>query len=125
MINIPISAGELFDKISILEIKKAQIKDPAKLVNIEKELALLLGVAKEIEVDLEDVESLKGVNQKLWGIEDEIRGCERMKDFGSSFIELARSVYITNDERSQIKRRINDQTGSEVTEEKSYANYKP
>lgn len=126
-INTEISVGELLDKISILKIKSLKIKDEQKLKNINKELASL-----NIIVD-KTLNSYKGlgkrsnelmeVNLKLWSIEDEIREKERNKSFDSHFIELARSVYITNDKRFDIKNKINKESGSSFSEEKSYESY--
>ena len=127
-ISVPVSPGELIDKITILEIKQDKIKDEKKLVSITTELNLLsTSVAKNIEMTetLSSLkQNLKKVNQKLWVIEDDIRDCERHKNFGETFIELARSVYITNDERAVLKRKINEALGSNLKEEKSYASYK-
>ena len=126
---IPSSVGELIDKITILEIKQERISDAAKLHNIQRELEALMAVVNQQnlgypEGDLSDLgQQLFAVNQQLWTIEDDIRECERQGDFGPSFIALARAVYRRNDERAAIKRRINDQCGSELVEEKSYAAY--
>ena len=126
---IPSSVGELIDKITILEIKQERISDAAKLHNIQRELEALMAVVHQQnlgypEGDLSDLgQQLFAVNQQLWTIEDDIRECERQGDFGPSFIALARAVYRRNDERAAIKRRINDQCGSELVEEKSYAAY--
>ena len=119
----PISIGELFDKISILEIKEERIKDPAKLVNVRRELDGLRGIAAErsLSVRAEAIADLKAVNAELWNIEDAIRVCEARRGFGKRFIALARAVYKTNDRRSAIKREINNHFGSAIVEEKSYA----
>lgn len=127
MIHIPVSYGELIDKITILEIKKERIKDQNKLVNIDKELTCLLEVIS-LEVmqkgAAELYAKLKEINMKLWDIEDAIRESERRSDFGPGFVQLARAVYYTNDDRSEVKRQINGLLGSDLTEEKSYTNYK-
>lgn len=125
----PISLGELIDKITILEIKSERISNQDKLRNIITELnalssTLLETMSKEQTAALDPLRAeLKSVNLKLWIIEDEIRDCERKKDFGATFIELARSVYFTNDVRAEIKKRINLQFGSSLVEEKSYKKY--
>lgn len=127
MIEIPVSWGELIDKITILEIKSERISDEAKLGNIRKELDLLrsrLG-ARGAAADVARLAgALRDVNGSLWDIEDEIRACENAGDFGSRFIELARSIYITNDRRAELKREINIVLGSDLVEEKSYQLYK-
>jgi hypothetical protein len=124
---IPAAVGELIDKITILEIKSERIADPAKLRNIRAELRLLVGV-RDTHVAhgtaMNDLSAqLKKVNEELWDIEDEIRECERRRDFGARFVELARSVYQSNDRRSRLKREINEASGSPIIEEKSYAPY--
>jgi hypothetical protein len=126
-IRIPASAGELVDKITILEIKSERIGDPAKLRNVRRELALLSAV-RERELaqhpEMGDLAAeLKRINEALWEIEDEIRECERRADFGPRFIALARAVYRTNDKRAEAKRRIDAAVGSQIVEEKSYATY--
>ena len=126
-VNIEISIGEFFDKLTILEIKKERIKDASKLVNINTELdalnELLSGLAfSRADVDIE-VSELKTINEKLWVIEDDIRDKESAKSFDQEFIELARSVYFTNDRRSDVKREINIKLGSDFIEEKSYEEY--
>jgi hypothetical protein len=126
---IPASVGELIDKITILEIKQQHIHDSAKQHNIARELAALTDVVQQHQLgypsgDLAELgRELSAVNQQLWTIEDDIRECERQGDFGPRFVELARAVYRRNDERAAIKRRINEQCGSELVEEKSYAAY--
>ena len=126
---IPASVGELIDKITILEIKQQRIADPVKQHNVARELEALLQVVQQQELGYpsgalaELGAALSAVNQQLWQIEDDIRDCERQADFGPRFIELARSVYQRNDERAAIKRRINEQCGSDLVEEKSYAAY--
>jgi hypothetical protein len=123
----PVSWGEVIDKITILEIKAKRLNDPAKLANVRKELAMLAAVREREFPGHRGLAALagllEGVNGKLWDIEDDIRECERRKDFGPRFVELARSVYFTNDERAQLKRQVNDLLGSELVEEKSYAAY--
>ncbi len=123
----PISFGELIDKITILEIKSERITDEAKLKNIRYELGLLSSVWQQHNNDKTDIspqwKALREINSKLWVIEDDIRDLERGGDFGEPFIALARAVYLTNDERSNVKRDINLALGSTVVEEKSYANY--
>ncbi|MCM2290767.1 DUF6165 family protein [Allorhizobium sp. BGMRC 0089] len=126
MIEVPVSWGELIDKITILEIKSERIADEAKRANVERELILLTERRKPVE-NHEAVRAitaeLRAVNTALWEIEDDIRDCERAGDFGSRFIELARSVYITNDRRADLKREINSALGSAIVEEKSYKPY--
>ena len=124
---VPVSWGEVIDKITILEIKAERMTDPAKLANVGKELAELAAV-REREFPAHaplaaQAAELKAVNEKLWVIEDDIRECERQKDFGPTFVALARAVYVTNDERANAKRRINELLGSSLMEEKSYAAY--
>jgi hypothetical protein len=122
-----ISAGELMDKITILEIKKVKITDPEKQVIINKELNSLhstyqasLTHSPELQ---EQITKLKNINLKLWDIEEGKRECERQKDFGDKFIQLARSVYIENDNRAKIKAKINRLTNSTISEVKSYKTY--
>lgn len=122
-ILIPVSAGELVDKITILRVKAARI-DPAKRPNVVKELALLEAVAAQALPDLAELTAeLEAVNAQLWDIEESKRDCERTGNFGSDFIALARSVYVKNDRRAAIKRKINEAAGSELFEEKSYRAY--
>lgn len=122
---IPGSVGELFDKISILEIKSERISDVAKLAFVRHELTLLRDLAATCGTPSSDpataLAELKAVNEALWEIEDSIRDCEREKDFGPRFIELARSVYKTNDRRAELKRQLNVLFGSTIIEQKSYA----
>lgn len=122
-----ISAGELFDKISILEIKKNKIKDKNKRNIVLKELSSLQETASEnIEKSKSIIKlykKLKSINLKLWKIEDDIRDCERKNNFESKFIKLARAVYFTNDERSHVKNKINSLTKSNISEVKSYKKY--
>jgi hypothetical protein len=124
-IQVPISVGELVDKITILRIKKKHITESAKLQNIDKELGALVACCGTAKIDLRHtlVEQLEKVNQKLWKIEDDIRDKERAKQFDSKFIELARAVYQVNDERFALKRALNETFGSEYKEEKSYKSY--
>lgn len=126
-ILVPVAPGELIDKITILEIKSERISDPAKLANVRLELDLLDGVRRErIKASGELgrlTGELKAVNERLWEIEDDIRLCERDRDFGPRFVELARAVYHTNDRRAALKREINLALGSAIVEEKSYADY--
>jgi len=121
---VPISVGELLDKISILEIKAEAITDPAKQANVIRELAALEAVRRRQVAALPELPvlcaELKSANRALWQIEDEIRAHERDGRFDESFIELARGVYRTNDRRAVVKRRINELTSSEIVEEKSY-----
>ncbi len=122
-----ISAGELLDKISILEIKLDKIKDKENLYEIDKEYKSLNETKKshlEITPDIQNlIDQLKNVNIKLWSIEDEKRICEKNKDFNDKFIELSRNVYINNDKRAKIKSEINKLLGSNIKEVKKYANY--
>lgn len=123
----PVSAGELVDKITILRIKAERIA-PEKRPNVVKELALLEAIAAEHLPAAPELEALTAellaVNAGLWEVEDGKRDCERRGDFGEAFIALARRVYVENDERAAIKRRINELTGSDLVEEKSYFAYK-
>jgi hypothetical protein len=127
-IKVPISPGELLDKITILRIKSQRMSDPAKLTNVRLELSSLeqtWGASAYAKVDVEaDVRALLAVNERLWVIEDEIRDKERAQAFDAEFIRLARAVYFENDERAAIKRRINTVLGSTIVEEKSYRDYK-
>ena len=124
---IPISWGELFDKITLLQIKLDNIQDKNALKNIKIEYDELFKIYYnnflEDVIDKRFLTDLKNINKKLWNIEDNIREKERHKTFDKKFIELARSVYITNDERSRIKRNINETFGSQLIEEKSYSDY--
>ena len=126
LINTPISLGELVDKISILMIKEKNISDSIKLKHVTKELEFLRKTLKEyISEDKinEFLQKLVNINSKLWNIEDDIRECERNKLFDQTFIDLARSVYFTNDERAKVKNDINKTFGSELVEVKSYEEY--
>ena len=126
-IQIDISVGDLLDKITILRIKAERIADVNKLENIKKELCVLQGQWESspyINNNLdESTEALKKVNERLWDIEDQIRVKESQQQFDEEFVKLARSVYFTNDERAEIKREINNKTGSNLVEEKSYSDY--
>ena len=124
IINAPISIGELIDKITILEIKKNKLQN-SKLENVLKELSYLRKLMEKNKIEINDdlFTQLKEINLTLWDIEDQIRIKEKNKEFDNIFIELARSVYFTNDKRSEIKKRINRLSNSEITEEKSYAEY--
>ena len=126
IINTPVSLGELVDKISILKIKHINIKDNEKLILVKEELSLLEQTLKD-HVKSNDIqpflESLIDINSKLWVIEDQIRDCEKDKIFDQKFIDLARSVYFTNDKRSEIKLEINKKFGSKIIEVKSYEKY--
>ncbi len=126
IINTPISLGELLDKISILKIKKNNIFDRKKLIYINEELNLLENVLAESISDpkiTEYIEKLVEINSLLWKIEDDIRECEKKDQFDKKFIQLARSVYQTNDKRSEIKLDINKTFGSKLVEVKSYEKY--
>jgi hypothetical protein len=124
---VPISPGELIDKITILEIKSQRISDAVKLANVRAELALLMETWRASPWSAAGIDAewagLRAVNEKLWVIEDQIRDKERDARFDEEFIELARAVYITNDQRAAIKKRINTRLGSTLVEEKSYADY--
>ena len=125
--QVPISWGELFDKITILQIKLENLTSKNALENVELELRKLQSIVTQNGPKTMETIQLEGelsqINQQLWGIEDKIRDKERANSFDDEFIQLARSVYITNDERSRIKRKINDMLESEIVEEKSYAEY--
>ncbi|MDC0044629.1 DUF6165 family protein [Pelagibacteraceae bacterium] len=126
IISTPVSLGELVDKISILQIKNINIKDEEKLKLIREELELLnQTLNKHIKNnDIQNyLDSLIEINSKLWVIEDDIRDCERKKKFDQTFIDLARSVYFTNDKRSEVKLEINKKFGSKIIEVKSYEEY--
>ena len=126
IISTPVSLGELIDKISILHIKNINIKDEEKLKLIREELELLnQTLNKHIKKnDIQNyLDSLIEINSKLWVIEDDIRDCERNKKFDQTFIDLARSVYFTNDKRSEVKLEINKKFGSKIIEVKSYEEY--
>jgi hypothetical protein len=125
--KIEVSTGEILDKFSILIIKRSNIKDDVKLDNIQKEIDELLPMFISITCKDKKVYDkyidLAIVNKELWSIEDDIRECERQKDFGDKFVQLARSVYIKNDQRAEIKKEINLLTNSGIVEEKSYESY--
>ena len=126
-ITVAIAPGELIDKITILAIKLDRITDPAKLENIRREMDNLARTRAEMLPQSEELDTLtlelKEVNERLWQIEDDIRACEAAGDFGPGFIELARAVYINNDQRAGAKRAINILLGSDIFEEKSYQPY--
>jgi hypothetical protein len=128
-IQVPVSPGELLDKITILRIKAQRMRDAQKLHHVRLELQALEQIwaaAACARPDIgEDIDALLEVNERLWVIEDDIRDQERAQRFDARFIELARAVYFENDERAAIKRRINAKLGSRIVEEKSYAPYKP
>ncbi len=126
-ILIPISAGELLDKLTILQIKSDNITDVEKLANVAVERIALQTVADAQIPRTQELQSLTAalldVNKRLWAIEDDIRDCERAGDFGEDFIRLARAVYVTNDKRAKLKKQISLATGSPLIEEKSYTKY--
>ena len=129
-VTVAVSVGELVDKITILEIKAERITDPLRLGHVRTELAALTGAlstALFATVPLPALAALtaelKAINTKLWDIEDDIRGCERLGDFGARFVALARAVYVTNDERFALKNAINQLCASTLVEVKSYAKY--
>lgn len=128
LVHVPVSVGDLIDKLTILEIKLKRIDDPQKRKHIQDELGLLIMVVQEAKLMDEPTLSrlkdrLSDVNQLLWEIEDRIRSHERRLDFGSEFVELARAVCKTNDLRAELKREINVSVGSSLVEEKSYSGY--
>ena len=127
-ILIPISPGELLDKITILQIKSERITDATKVANVKTELGMLEQVWSEAVSDDEQIRALKrelkSINEALWEIEDDIRDEERNRRFGERFIELARAVYVTNDERANAKKEVNLHLNSSIVEEKSYQDYK-
>ena len=126
-VTIEIAPGELVDKLTILEIKKANIKDSEKHKNVSIELDVLTTFFSEQVPQSDRLDELKRelkeINQRLWKIEDDIRDCEREQDFSQTFIQLARAVYRTNDQRAAVKKEINTWLGSSIVEEKSYADY--
>ena len=128
LIQVPVSYGELIDKITILEIKSKQMTDPAKLANVRNELDQLnatWAAHPAAATDIADERArLLGVNETLWDIEDRIRLKEKAQAFDAEFVELARAVYFRNDERAAVKREINLKLGSQLVEEKSYQDYK-
>ncbi len=127
VITVPVSFGEVLDKITILEIKSERISDPVKNMNVRNELDALNTTWAAVVSNESAIVALrkqhKEVNEALWVIEDDIRDCERAQDFGATFVELARSVYVTNDQRAALKKDINLALGSRFVEEKSYQNY--
>ena len=126
-LQVPVSVGEVLDKITILQIKLAHISDAAKRVNIQNELDALLPLVAGDAFTTDQMQGLmaelKAVNEALWDIEDDIREKEAVKSFDAEFIRLARAVYVTNDKRAEIKKQINLATGSALIEEKSYESY--
>ena len=127
LLNVPMSVGEVLDKITILEIKSERIADAEKVKNVRLELDELSATWNEAVQDQEAIadlrKQLKEVNEALWEIEDDIRDQEAAQDFGAKFIELARAVYVTNDKRAAIKKDVNLALGSRFVEEKSYQDY--
>ena len=128
MIEIPVSYGELVDKLTILEIKLEMISEKSKINQVTNEYKYLSSFFDKIKIEQQTVlpyyEELLAINKKLWNIEDSIRRLEKQKKFNSEFIELARKVYYTNDERFEIKSKINALFNSNIKEQKSYENYK-
>ena len=126
-LQVPVSVGEVLDKITILQIKLAHISDAAKQINIQNELDALLPLVAGDAFTTDQMQALmaelKSVNEALWDIEDDIREKEAAKSFDAEFIRLARAVYVTNDRRAEIKKQINLATGSDLVEEKSYESY--
>lgn len=123
--KIEVSIGEIVDKLSILQIKTSFIKDVEKLNNVKKEYDYLYDIVfNEMEIEQSDFFDMISINQKLWKIEDDIRDKERNKIFDDEFVQLARSVYFTNDDRAEVKKKINLKYGSLFVEEKSYSDYK-
>ena len=126
-INTPISVGELFDKITILEIKRVKIKDKNKLIHVKKELALLKKIIRDKKINKKNISKLisqlKNINLRLWNVEDKLRIHEKNKSFKSEFITLTRKVYFMNDKRAKFKNKINIQTKSQINEVKSYEEY--
>ena len=127
-ILVPVSFGELLDKVAILQIKSERMSDAAKLANVRNELAALETTWAAHPASAQDISALradlKAVNERLWVIEDDIRLKEKAQAFDAEFVELARSVYFRNDERAAIKRAINEKLGSTLVEEKSYEDYR-
>ena len=126
--KVEVSNGELLDKLTILELKMSNISDDKKLINVRKEFNELNPLAKLLFEKFKDellskYKELALINSELWKIEDDIRECEKNKNFGEKFVELARAVYFTNDKRSDVKKQINILTGSGFIEEKSYEDY--
>jgi|TARA_X000000368_G_scaffold382389_1_gene339501 adenine C2-methylase RlmN of 23S rRNA A2503 and tRNA A37 len=127
IVKIPVSVGELVDKITILEIKNKKIKDIKKLSNIKLELKLLNEFFRKKKLNTKLIKKLKNylynVNLKLWNVEDKLRDHEYKNKFNQNFVKLARKVYFLNDKRSKIKKDINESVGSKIIEEKSYKEY--
>ncbi len=124
MVSIEVSVGELFDKITILKIKQEKLTDEKQLINVSKELSLLESKAFTDDAEVNHlVHELYEINLALWNIENDKRKCEITKDFGPKFVELARQVYIKNDNRAEIKKMINTITNSSIIEEKNYTKY--
>ena len=125
--TVEVAPGELIDKITILEIKLERISDKQKLTNVKIEYDILTKTRDESLTSSKELErltlELKSINEKLWVIEDDIRDCEREQDFSDKFIQLARSVYFTNDKRAALKKDVNELLGSKIVEEKSYQEY--
>jgi hypothetical protein len=128
LISVPVSFGELLDKVAILEIKSERMSDPAKLANVRRELDALNDTWRQAPQSKTDIgellSALKAVNERLWVIEDDIRIKESKQEFDAEFIRLARAVYFENDERARLKRDINLRLGSALVEEKSYQDYR-
>ena len=128
LLSIPVSVGEIMDKITILEIKAERILDAEKLANVTAELDTLRPLVTHDVLNTASIKALvaelKDINEALWDIEDDIREREYAKDFGEAFIALARAVYVTNDKRAEVKKQINLATGSTLIEEKSYEDYR-
>ena len=128
LLSIPVSVGEIMDKITILEIKAERILDAEKLANVTAELDTLRPLITHDALNTASIKALvaelKDINEALWDIEDDIREREYAKDFGEAFIALARAVYVTNDKRAEVKKQINLATGSTLIEEKSYEDYR-
>ncbi len=126
-ITVPVSPGEMLDKITILEIKSERIQDAEKVANVQHELGLLNAVWDKSVADDEQIQAIrqrmKRINEELWEIEDDIREQERLKDFSAEFVRLARAVYVTNDQRAAAKKELNLYLGSDIVEEKSYQDY--
>ena len=128
LLSIPVSVGEIMDKITILEIKSERIVDSEKVANVITELNTLRPLVSHDALNTGSIKALiaelKDINEALWDIEDDIREREYAKDFGEAFIALARAVYVTNDKRAEVKKQINLATGSTLIEEKSYEDYR-
>ena len=128
LLSIPVSVGEIMDKITILEIKAERILDAEKLANVTAELDTLRPLVTHDALNTASIKALvaelKDINEEFWDIEDAIREQEYAKDFGEAFIALARAVYVTNDKRAEVKKQINLATGSTLIEEKSYEDYR-